>query len=381
MLDKITMTKITNTILKFFFLLTLFFSFYSNIATASSDKYIEGYIQSLFIHGYGLSKDAVFVEKGVVYINEGKINGHNLEQLLEKTKQATVVLDGVKAIKIKPKDNDSKIINKSASEQDNSKKLTLDGSLPNHTLFEPLIADPKWPRFTLAYHYYIKDKALKHAFSPNFGASFGIYRITDPAGNYEWELGVQAGLFGLMDIGKSPSALINADYFVGIPVSYQIGSWSGLLRLYHISTHLGDEFMLTSEGKKIKRINLSYEGVDLLVSYNFQNTRLYGGGGYIVHKEPSSYKPLKIQTGAEYYSSNTFLNGRLRPVMGIDIKAQEHGKWYPGISCKLGIQLENSSLTSSKVQLMLEFYSGKSMHGQFYKDKIKYIGVGLHAFL
>jgi hypothetical protein len=218
-----------------------------------------------------------------------------------------------------------------------------------------------------------------HAFSPNFGASFGLYRAE--AKNLEWEIGVQAGLFALMDIGANPTALINADYFVGVPLSYRSEPWSGLMRLYHISSHLGDEFMLTPEGKKTKRINLSYEGVDVLLSYNLSNIRFYGGGGYIIHKEPSYYKPLKIQGGAEYYSSITFLSGRLRPVGGIDIKAEEHGKWVPGISCKAGAQLENSSLVSSKVQLMLEFYSGKSIHGQLYKDTVKYVGLGLHAFL
>ena len=118
---------------------------------------------------------------------------------------------------------------------------------------------------------------------------------------------MQAGLFGLMDIGRTPSALINADYFVGVPISYRTGAFTALLRPYHISTHLGGEFMLTPEGKAIQRINLSYEGIDLILSYNINSFRVYGGGGYLVHKEPSYIKPLKIQIGTEYYSDYTFM--------------------------------------------------------------------------
>lgn len=367
--------KVTNKVL----LALLFLCFAASIVSASSDEYIEGYVQSLFLHGYGISSEAVAVYKGIIYIEEDKINGRNVDQLLEKVAQATQDIKGIKGIRISTKD--AKVIRKNLPWQDNGKKETVDYALPSQALFEPLIADPRWPRFTVAYHYYIKDKYLRHAFNPNFGASFALYRIANPVKNYEWELGVQAGLFGLMEIGSTPTALVNADYFVGIPVSYRSGSWSGLLRFYHISSHLGDEFMLTPEGKRTKRINLSYEGIDILASYNFINWRFYGGGGYIVHKEPSSYKPLKFQGGAEYYSGNTFFQGRLRPVAGIDIKFEEHANWYPGISCKLGVQLENSALISSKLQLMLEFYSGKSTDGQFYKNKVKYIGVGLHAFL
>lgn len=299
---------------------------------------------------------------------------------MEKMKQVSSSIEGVKGVSLRNHKNYREPNNKGFQTQTNtSKDAKIDGTLPNHPLFEPLIADPKWPRFSLAYHYYLKDRMTRHAFSPNFGASFGLYRAE--AKNLEWEIGVQAGLFALMDIRKNPSALINADYFVGVPLSYRSEPWSGLIRLYHISSHLGDEFMLTPEGKKTKRINLSYEGVDVLLSYNLANIRFYGGGGYIIHKEPSYYKPLKVQGGVEYYSNITFFNGRLRPLAGIDIKAEEHGSWVPGISCKTGVQLENSSLISSKVQLMLEFYSGKSIHGQLYRDTVKYVGLGLHAFL
>jgi len=350
------------------------------ITLAASDQYIEGYIQSMFVHGYTIPKDAVEVDNGVIYIDRQKINGYSPDLLMEKVKQASSSIEGVKGVNLRNHKNYRGSNNKNSQTQSNIPKDTeIDGTLPNRPLFEPLIADSKWPRFSLAYHYYLKDRMIKHAFSPNFGASFGLYRTE--AKSLEWEIGVQAGLFALMDIGKTSSALINADYFVGLPVSYRSEPWSGLIRLYHISSHLGDEFMLTPEGKKTQRINLSYEGIDVLLSYNFGNTRFYGGGGYIIHKEPSYYKPLKIQGGAEYYSSTTFLNGRLRPVGGIDIKAEEHGRWVPGISCKVGVQLENSSLISNKVQLMLEFYSGKSIHGQLYKDSVKYIGIGLHAFL
>jgi hypothetical protein len=361
-------------------LITFLILYCSVIALAVSDQYIEGYIQSIFVHGYTIPKDAVKVHNGVIYINRQKINGHSPDLLMEKVRRVSSSIEGVKGIKLMNYQNYRESNNKSLQTQRNTSKDTeIDGTLPNHPLFEPLIADPKWPRFSLAYHYYLKDRMTKHAFSPNFGASFGLYRAE--AKSLEWEIGIQAGLFALMDIGKTPSALINADYFVGLPVSYRSEPWSGLIRLYHVSSHLGDEFMLTPEGKKTQRINLSYEGIDVLLSYNFGNTRFYGGSGYIIHKEPSYYKPLKIQGGVEYYSSTTFLNGRLRPVGGIDIKAEEHGKWMPGISCKAGVQLENSSLISSKVQLMLEFYSGKSIHGQLYKDSVKYIGIGLHAFL
>jgi hypothetical protein len=354
-----------------------------NIAPSKQDEYITGYVQSIFVFGYNLPSEAVSVDHGVIRIKESMLGSYNSTDILEKTKNATSDLRGVKGVVL-----DTSLPSESAINKEKARVKPLPSSanyidiaMPNRSLFDPLIADPKWPRFTAAYQNYSQGRGLKHVFAPNFGASFPLYRLMNEKKDIEWELGVQAGLFGIMNIGTNPTALVNADYFVGAPVTYRSGSWSGLARFYHVSSHLGDEFMLTPEGKKTQRINLSYEGVDLLLSHNFDGLRLYGGGGYIVHKEPSYIKPLKVQFGGEYYAHETFMHGRFRPVMAIDIKTEEQGRWAPGISYKVGVQLENAALISNKVQLMLEFYSGKSFHGQFYKERIRYIGIGLQAFL
>lgn len=353
------------------------------ILPPNRDEYLTGYIQSIFVFSYGLPADAVRVENSIITIQKKMLGDNNANDILEKTKNATANLKGINGYILSEQNSyaPSVINNQERIKTSAQRAKYTDIAMPSHSLFQPLIADPKWPRFTLAYQYYLKDGHLKHAFAPNFGASFPLYRIVNNQKDSEWELGVQGGLFGIMDIGRNPTALVNADYFIGIPLTYSSGLWSGLARLYHVSSHLGDEFMLSKEGKKTQRINLSYEGLDILLSHNFNELRLYGGGGYIIHKEPSYVKPLKFQAGAEYYALNTYVNGRFRPIMGIDIKLEEQGRWYPGISCKAGVQLENSALINSKVQLMLEFYSGKSIHGQFYRDKVTYVGIGIQAFL
>ena len=108
---------------------------------------------------------------------------------------------------------------------------------------------------------------------------------------------------------------------------------------------------------------------------------MYGGGGYIVHRDPDYIKRLKVQGGVEYRAQNTFWDGRLRPVTGLDVKSEQMSRWTAGISFKTGVQIENSVFISNEIQLMLEAYSGKSMNGQFYTDNIQYLGIGLHAFL
>ncbi|MDB6097099.1 MAG: hypothetical protein JWM09_1377 [Francisellaceae bacterium] len=349
---------------------------YAYLIPNESDEYLKGYVQGLFINNYSLPKNSVDVKNGNIIINKSFIDNGNKETIVEKTKQATINLKGIKKIILKT----NKLKEKS---KDNQIEI-IDGFMPHDSLFHSLLADPKWPRFTLAYQYHTKNRVTRHAFAPNFGASFPVYRNTLAIDDntLEWEFGIQGGLFAIMDIGEKPSSLINADYYISLPISFRKDAWSALVRIYHLSSHLGDEFMLTPQGKDTTRINLSYEGIEGILSYNFnKGFRVYGGLGYIVHKDPHYIKPLKFQLGSEYRYPNALFNGKLRPVMGLDLKVEELNKWYPGISYKIGMQLENSTFISSEIQIMLEFYSGKSIHGQFFNDKIRYMGLGIHAFL
>jgi hypothetical protein len=66
---------------------------------------------------------------------------------------------------------------------------------------------------------------------------------------------------------NAPSTdLINTDYVVGIPLSWRSGLFSTRVRLYHQSTHLGDEFVLHNPG--VNRVNYSYEEAEAILSLN-----------------------------------------------------------------------------------------------------------------
>lgn len=93
--------------------------------------------------------------------------------------------------------------------------------------------------------------------------------------------------------------LINADYVVGIPVSWRSGLFSTRLRLYHQSSHLGDEFLLANPG--VNRVDLSFEAVEAILSLDAPGGwgRVYAGGSYLVHREPAALERSGVQWGLE----------------------------------------------------------------------------------
>jgi hypothetical protein len=194
------------------------------------------------------------------------------------------------------------------------------------------------------------------------------------------ELGIQAGVFAIFDIDSESFDLINADYFVGIPLTIKKGNVANLTRIFHQSSHLGDEFLL--RGQTDERINLSYEGVTSLFSYHLPaGFRFYAGGGYIFHREPTGLDPWSTQAGLEFRSPRLWLNGSLRTVAGMDVQNRQESNWKTDLSVRAGIQSENPDFLSRKLQLLFGYYNGKSPNGQFYESNIEFFSLGLHFFL
>jgi hypothetical protein len=247
------------------------------------------------------------------------------------------------------------------------------GAMPGGTLFRPLIADPRWPHFAASYQYYRNDRQLGDVAAVSFGESFTLFR--DRLGPIWWEVGVQAGVFAVFDLDAESKDLVNADYLVGIPLSARYGDWSAILRLFHQSSHLGDEFLLRT---KTARVNLTYESLDLKVSHEFGDAlRLYAGGGYLFDQEPSRLHPWSVQYGAEFISPWPGRDAGWRPIAAADLQHREENDWSLDLSVRAGIQLDGV-LASRNLQILLEYFKGRSPNGQFYKDKIEYLGLGAH---
>jgi hypothetical protein len=248
------------------------------------------------------------------------------------------------------------------------------GVLPGGTLFRPLIADPRWPHFAASYQRYLDDRQLQDVGAVSFGETFTLFR--DRLGPAWWEVGIQAGVFAVFDLNADSADLVNADYMVGVPLSLRYDNWSAIFRLFHQSSHLGDEFLLRTQ---TERVNLSYEAVDLRLSYEFGDVlRVYGGGGFIFHKEPTSLDPWSIQYGLELISPwPARTQHRWRPIAAADLQQRQENDWSVDLSLRAGIQIDGV-LASRNMQILLEYFRGRSPNGQFYRDKIEYFGIGTH---
>ncbi len=246
--------------------------------------------------------------------------------------------------------------------------------LPAGDLFRPLIADPKEWQFYLSYRIVRYQSLERHEAVGGYGMTFGLYRHADTTGGYSWQANVGGGIHAQFDLDEPSLDLINTDYVVGLPFSFRKGPVSYRVTLFHQSSHLGDEFLLHND---IKRIEFSIEAIDALGSYEWTKWRVYYGGQYIFHREPSDYRPASLHGGIEYYGSE-YIIGTSRLVGGLDLKSMEEHDWSLDSSAKFGLQFDSSAHNGRYIRLVAEGYEGFTPYGQFFTQRMKYLGVGIY---
>jgi len=341
-------------------------------SAAGPEEYLRGYVDSLLdtrFPGLGLRSQIISADGTVKLTSRtclGPSQKRDVEYLLGKTGQVNEIQWGLSTDCGR---SDAADQDKTEAEREAAAVVDV-YALPEEELFGPLLADPRQPRFSVSYLHYRTNQnefaAANAAFGEYFGLASGVFGSSGSS-----QVGIQGGVFALFNLEAPSSDLINADYWIGMPVSYRKGPWSYLLRVYHQSSHLGDEFILGNPG--INRVNLSYEDMEALVSYEWERWRVYGGGGYILNSEPD-LAPKHLQGGAEYVRARAA--GRLSFIAAVDVLASEELDWRRSRSYQVGFELRSNSLR--RARLMLEHFRGHSPNGQFYIEPLRYTGLGLY---
>lgn len=256
--------------------------------------------------------------------------------------------------------------------------------LPTTPLFAPLRADPKEPRSfmsALQVDSAIRDTTVA---AIGFGDHFGILGGTTRA-RWEWQFGIAGAVFAQFDLDTPSSDLINADYVIGLPLTWRRGDWSGRVRLYHQSSHLGDEYLLNS---RPQRVNLSFEAVEAIIARNFGGLRVYGGGEYLVDRDPRDLGAGLVHAGFDWRGREVAFQlgglGGARWVAGLDVKRWQQNDWATQVSAKAGLEfarIDTAGRGGRRWTALLEYYDGPSPYGQFYPLDVRYWGLAVQLGL
>jgi hypothetical protein len=324
----------------------------------AEDRFTAGFAAGIMASEYGVDAAGVRIEGTTVTVDAPRLKVHERRA-------------AARALFRSPEITAVKFVGDGLYTREETLPRSAVEAFPRRLIFDPLIADPRWPRMsgTVVRHFRSNENQV---FNGNVGASLPL------VGTDDWQWGLQATVFTQYDMKSRHDDQMTDDFLVGIPYSWRAGRAAWIARLYHISTHTGDEFLLHHPG--FDRRKQSYEAVDLRTSYDLgRGWRAYGGPGYIWRRFPDDMKPWYLQAGAEYTHPDAWLRGLLRPVAALDLQWHEN---FGGVnvSARAGFQIEHRSQSARRVMFLVEYFKGRDVNGQFFTNPDESLGLGAHIF-
>ncbi len=335
-------------------------------APAPEDPYLAGYAGAVLEREFKVTRRAVTVDNGVLMLDGAQLAGADRAAVVKTLSN----LPGVVRVEVREAASPARPRSCPTSRRPRCRRCPPGSCRPATS------SSRSWPiragrTSRPSYRYYLNNRDLEHVGAVSFGETIPLIRGNAFADS-QWEAGIQAGVFALFQMDAPSKDLLNADYFASLFGTWRRGPFSALGRIFHQSSHLGDELLLRT---RLERINLTYESLDLKLSYDLPwGFRVYGGGGFLFDQEPESLKPWAVQGGVEFRSPRTFAAGHVRPVAAVDLQSREENKWNLDVSVRGGIQLENVRVLERNLQLLVEYFHGNSPDGQFYKRRVESLG-------
>jgi hypothetical protein len=168
--------------------------------------------------------------------------------------------------------------------------------IPEGLIYRSYQAGPKEPRFGSVWFH---ERSEGWLWDIALGGRVGILRFGNRSAVHPegLQLDIEGGGFPRLDITDGRRDLVSADFRFGIPLTYGIGRYQMKFAYYHLSSHLGDEFMLRTGTQRINYVR------DALVwghSYFLTpELRSYGEVAFSYHYDGGA-EPWEIQFGLEY---------------------------------------------------------------------------------
>jgi len=318
----------------------------------SFDAYVASYLQDLVVKQFPESHVRIRVQNGMVILKDLPQNSD------ENAKIVAFVRETV-----------------SNNKADDATKTGM--WFPESTILYPTqVANPLQVAFSGGVR--LRDKVAGQVSTPvTFGDQLPLYRWNNVelwGTKGDMQLEIEGAVFAIFNQTHYSSPLVNADYYVAIPVSFATGPWAHRLRLYHISSHLGDEYM--EHHKHIHRKNKSFEALDLFTSYNLTDQiRFYGGVGSVIHSDSDMHiKPLYIEYGLEVRVGRR----EYKELYGTPYLAMHFENWQDcdykiDANFAVGYEWGKISGLGRKLRVALEYHNGYSCEGQFSKMRSDYI--------
>jgi len=242
--------------------------------------------------------------------------------------------------------------------------------MPETLYYRSYLAGIKEPRLGAQIQY---ERDLGWQFDSTLGGRVGLIRFgnTDMNDPHGWQVDFEGASMLRQDF-EHELEVVATDFRAGVPLTYADGPYRMKIAYYHLSSHLGDEFMVRTGAT---RINYSRDVIVWGHSYYpTPDWRVYFEAGY-AFKSDDGAEPWEFQFGVEYSpASETDFWGV--PFVAFNGHLREDVDFGGNVVFEIGRQWRRNP-HGATTRFGFFYYNGKSPQFEFFDDYEHQIGIGL----
>lgn len=241
--------------------------------------------------------------------------------------------------------------------------------LPRGLVYRSYLAGVKESRFASAW---MREDTLGWIWDISLGGRMGMLRYgsSDALRPEGWQLDIEGAAMPRLDL-EHQNDLVLADFRFGIPLTYGSQNFQTKLAFYHLSSHVGDEYLVRYQ--TLSRINYSRDVVVWGNSWYLTSaTRLYGEVGYAYYFDGGS-KPWEFQFGVDYSPMRLGASGA--PFLAMNGHLRQEIDFGGNFVVQTGWQWRGDA--GQLFRMGLEYFTGSSDQFQVYTRQEKKLGLGL----
>jgi hypothetical protein len=242
--------------------------------------------------------------------------------------------------------------------------------LPDGILYKSYLAGGREPRFGSQW---VNEKNAGWLWDVTLGGRVGILRYGTMNSSWPegWQIDLEGAAFPRLNL-ENERDLDAVDFRAGVPFTIQRGPWQAKFGYYHLSSHLGDEFMVRNN--TLDRINYVRETLVYGVGWFFNpNLRLYSEAGYAFYTDGGS-KPWEFQFGIDYSPIEPTCQSPA-PFFAINGRIREEVDYGGNMTVQTGLQWRGR--TGRLMRIGLHYFNGMSDMAQFLHEHEEQIGFGM----
>lgn len=241
--------------------------------------------------------------------------------------------------------------------------------LPDGLIFDNYLAGTKESRLAL---HLVDSRGDSKLFDGILGARIGIWRYgsTDVFRPEGWQLDVEGSGQVRLDMPEDRDVR-SVDFRAGVPITYGVGKHRVKFGYYHLSSHVGDEYLLKNFG--FNRQNYSRDVLILGYSYYItQQLRAYAEAGWAFYSDISL--PWEFQFGLDYAPCGpTGLRGA--PFWAMNVQLREEVNFGGAFTFEAGWAWRGDDANMLRTGLF--YFNGESNQYSFWDEHEEQIGFGL----